>query len=98
MNPSLRAFRYNCLPHRLLNWIGRKTMNLKFRIVNTAIMSVLLSFMMTMFITFINLGWSDDFFMNFLHAWKIAWPAAFVAVLIIGQPVQQFTKRILAPK
>ncbi|MGO1491047.1 MAG: DUF2798 domain-containing protein, partial [Psychrobacter sp.] len=25
-------------------------------------MSVLLSFMMTMFITFINLGWSDDFF------------------------------------
>ncbi|MDN6275872.1 MAG: DUF2798 domain-containing protein [Psychrobacter sp.] len=51
-----------------------------------------------MFITFINLGWSDDFFMNFLHAWKIAWPAAFVAVLIIGQPVQQFTKRILAPK
>ncbi|MGO2624599.1 MAG: DUF2798 domain-containing protein, partial [Psychrobacter sp.] len=70
----------------------RNIMNFKFRVVNTAIMSVLLSFMMTMFITFINLGWSDTFFTNFLNAWKIALPAAFVAVLIIGQPVQKLTK------
>ena len=70
-------------------------MNFKFRIVNTAIMSVLLSFLMTMFITFINLGWSETFFINFLNAWKVALPAAFFAVLIIGQPVQNLTKRIL---
>ncbi|MBO1529844.1 DUF2798 domain-containing protein [Psychrobacter sp. F1192] len=73
-------------------------MNLKFRIVNTAIMSTLLSFMMTMFITFINLGLSEEFFINFLNAWKVALPAAFFAVLIIGQPVQKLTARILAPK
>ncbi len=70
-------------------------MNFKFRVVNTAIMSVLLSFLMTMFITFINLGWSEAFFVNFLNAWKVALPAAFLAVLIIGQPVQKLTKRIL---
>ncbi len=73
-------------------------MNLKFRIVNTAIMSVLLSFMMTMFITFINLGWSESFFINFFNAWKVALPAAFLAVLIIGQPVQKLTQKILKPQ
>ena len=73
-------------------------MNFKFRVVNTAIMSTLLSFLMTMFITFINLGLSEGFFINFLNAWKVALPTAFVAVLIIGQPVQKLTKRILEPQ
>ncbi|MGO2444385.1 MAG: DUF2798 domain-containing protein [Psychrobacter sp.] len=41
------------------------------------------------------MGWSDTFFTNFLNAWKIALPAAFVAVLIIGQPVQKLTKKLL---
>ncbi len=72
-------------------------MNFKFRVVNTAIMSVLLSFLMTMFITFIHLGWSEDFFISFLNAWKVAMPAAFFAVLIIGQPVQKLTQRLLNP-
>lgn len=43
-------------------------MGFKFRLVNTAIMATLLSGIMTMFITFINLGWSDAFFSNFLNA------------------------------
>lgn len=70
-------------------------MGFKFRLVNTAIMATLLSGIMTMFITFINLGWSDAFFSNFFNAWKIALPAAFVIVLIIGQPVQNLTRKIL---
>ena len=75
--------------------MDEKIMNFKFRVVNTAIMSVMLSFLMTMFITFINLGWSDSFFTNFFNAWKVALPAAFLAVLIIGQPVQNLTRKIL---
>lgn len=71
-------------------------MGFKFRLVNTAIMATLLSGIMTMFITFINLGWSDTFFSNFFNAWKIALPAAFTIVLIIGQPVQKLTHKILA--
>ncbi len=70
-------------------------MGFKFRLVNTAIMATLLSGIMTMFITFINLGWSDTFFSNFFNAWKIALPAAFIIVLIIGQPVQNLTRKIL---
>ncbi|WP_227674085.1 DUF2798 domain-containing protein [Psychrobacter phenylpyruvicus] len=58
-------------------------------------MATLLSGIMTMFITFINLGWSDSFFSNFFNAWKIALPAAFIIVLIIGQPVQKLTHKIL---
>ena len=70
--------------------------HLKFRILNTAIMAVLLSGMMTVYITFINLGMIEGFIYHWLKAWLLAAPAAFICVMILAIPVQKLTKKLLA--
>lgn len=72
-----------------------KRKSYKFRIVNTVIMAVSLSGMMTIYITFINLGMVDRFVYYWLKAWMLAAPIAFVCVMIIANPVQKLTKRLL---
>ncbi|MEK6199720.1 MAG: DUF2798 domain-containing protein [Psychrobacter sp.] len=76
-----------------MNQIKRKSY--KFRIVNTAIMAFSLSGMMTIYITFINLGMVDGFIYYWFKAWMLAAPVAFVCVIIIASPVQKLTKRLL---
>lgn len=71
-------------------------MSWKFRLLNTAIMSILLSGLMTVYISFINLGTIEDFVYYWLKAWRLATPAAFVCVLILANPVHKFTKNLLA--
>ncbi|MBR0573242.1 MULTISPECIES: DUF2798 domain-containing protein [Pasteurellaceae] len=69
-------------------------MNLKFRLFNSAVMSFLLSMLMTLWVTWINLGFVDDFLSRWLKAWGLAFPAAFICVLILVQPVMKFSKKI----
>lgn len=54
-------------------------MPFKFRVVNTAIMSVFLSGFMTLYVTWINLGLVGDFIAFWIKAWAMACPAAFLA-------------------
>ncbi|MEH6446381.1 MAG: DUF2798 domain-containing protein [Oceanospirillaceae bacterium] len=39
-------------------------------------MSLLLSSLMTAWVTWLNLGWSVLFYQQWLHAFMLAWPAA----------------------
>lgn len=70
-------------------------MNWKFRLVNTAIMAFLLSGFMTIYVTWINLGFVNQFIYFWLKAWSMAFPAAFFGVLVLATPVQKLTKKIL---
>ncbi len=69
-------------------------MNFKFRVFNTAVMSLLLTLIMTLWITWINLGFVDNFFFLWMKAWALAFPAAFVCVLFLSQPVMKFSKKV----
>lgn len=73
-------------------------MNLKFRILNTALMSLMLTFMMTLWITWINVGFIAEFFHVWMHAWIMAWPAAFICVMVLAQPVLLLSQKILKVK
>lgn len=73
-------------------------MSFKFRVFNTAVMSFLLSMLMTLWVTWINLGFIDDFMSRWLEAWMLAFPAAFVCVMVLETPVMKFSKRVFGIK
>ncbi len=73
-------------------------MNFKFRLFNTAVMSLLLSLLMTLWVTWINLGFADDFLLRWMKAWLLAFPAAFFCVLILAQPVMKFSRKVFGIK
>ena len=77
----------------IMNQVERKSY--KFRIVNTSIMAVSLSGLMTLYITFVNLGTIEGFVYYWLKAWILAAPVAFVCVMIIANPVQKLSKKLL---
>lgn len=70
-------------------------MNWTFRLLNTAIMALLLSGFMTIYVTWINLGFTEHFIAQWLKAWLLAAPAAFIGVLLLATPVQKLTKKLL---
>lgn len=67
---------------------------MKQRLVFTFIMSGMLSFLMSLFITFVNLGPRPDFFEHWIKAYSLAWPAAFVCALLVSPFAQRITQRI----
>lgn len=70
-------------------------MNFKFRLLNTALMSIALSFIMTLYVTWINLGIHQGFILHWIRAWLMAAPAAFFGVLLISTPIAALSKKLL---
>ena len=70
-------------------------MTLRFRLLNTALMSMLLSFLMTLWVTWLNLGFITDCIQHWLHAWLMAWPAAFICVMLLARPVLLISQKVL---
>lgn len=70
-------------------------MSWKFRIVNTAIMSIFLGAFMSGYVTWINIGFIDGYSARWFKAWLMATPAAFIGVLVLAPLVQKFTKDVL---
>lgn len=70
-------------------------MSFKFRLLNTALMPIALSFIMTLYVTWINLGIHQGFVLDWLKAWLMAAPAAFFGVLLISTPISKLSQRIL---
>lgn len=70
-------------------------MTFKFRLVNTAIMSFLLSGFMTIYVTWINLGFVQNFIHFWLRAWSMAFPAAFIGVFVLAPFVAKLTGKIV---
>ena len=52
------------------------------------IMSCLMAFMMSGLLTFINIGLDNDLLQRWLQGFLIAWPIAFVLVLLLAQRVR----------
>lgn len=70
-------------------------MSFAFRVVNTAIMSFLLSGFMTLYVTWINLGFIEGFIGFWLKAWLMAAPAAFIGVLVLAPIVLKITQKLI---
>ncbi|WP_428649945.1 DUF2798 domain-containing protein [Roseibium sp.] len=64
---------------------------MKHRLITTALMSLGLSLLMSCWVTFLNLGWSDAFFGQWMAAFRLAWPPAAVIAFVLGPPVQKAT-------
>ncbi|QEW07922.1 DUF2798 domain-containing protein [Nitrincola iocasae] len=65
------------------------------RIVFTFMMSIYMVFIMTCLITLINTGFSDGFFLRWFHAFIVAWPVAFVLILVGAPRLQNLSAKLI---
>lgn len=65
------------------------------RLLSSFLMSILLSTLMTAWVTWLNLGLVPDFAARWGHAFVNAWPAAFSIVVLLGPSVQRLSQRLL---
>lgn len=65
------------------------------RLIFTGLFSMCLSCLMSAWVTFINLGFSADFFFQWGIAYLNAWPAAFIASLLLNYPITKLTGAIM---
>ena len=68
---------------------------MKQRLVFASVMSLILSFFMTLWVTWINLGFNPEFLTQWMRAFGLAWPAAAVISFIMAPMIQVITQRIL---
>ena len=67
----------------------------RLRLVSASLMSMLMSFLMTAWVTWLNIGIRPDFLARWAHAFLAAWPAAFVIVVLCAPAVQGFSLRLV---
>lgn len=65
------------------------------RLLSSSIMSIMLSGLMTAWVTWLNLGFATDFATRWRHAFLMSWPAAFLIVVAIGPSVQRLSHWLL---
>lgn len=69
----------------------------KTRLLFSIVMSALMSFLMTGWVTWLNLGFGPDYTARWMRAFVAAWPAAFTIVMLCGPAVQRFSQRMVKP-
>ncbi|MCB5162375.1 DUF2798 domain-containing protein [Marinomonas algarum] len=67
---------------------------MKHRIVFAILMSFTLSIFMSAWITYVNVGITENFIELWLNAWVLAWPAAGVISFIAGPFMHGFAQKI----
>lgn len=70
--------------------------DLRTRLIFAALMSLMMSVIMSGWITWLNVGFQPNYGARWLHAFLAAWPAAFVSVVLIAPAVQRLTQRVSA--
>ncbi len=65
------------------------------RYVFSTIMSIYMVTIMTCVITLANTGYEGNFLARWWHAFYIAWPVAFVLILIGAPRLQSFAARLI---
>lgn len=70
---------------------------MKYRLVFSVLMSFVLSSLMSLWVTWINLGWSGELFGHWMNAFSLAWPAAAVIAFLCGPTVQAVTRKLVSP-
>lgn len=67
----------------------------KYRFTFSLLMSLVLSFLMTAWVTWINLGFAEGFLWKWGTAFATAWPAAAIISFVFGPKIHQLTNRLL---
>lgn len=70
-------------------------MKLQAKYVQPAIMAGIMAFIMTGFVTWLNLGLRPNFVMLWAKAFVMAWPLASVAAFIAAPIAPKLTQRVL---
>ncbi|MGL5446077.1 MAG: DUF2798 domain-containing protein [Rhabdaerophilum sp.] len=68
----------------------------KARFIFPFFLSGIMAFLMTGFVTWLNLGLPPDFIRRWMLAWVTAWPLAYLAALIAAPFAQQATKFVIS--
>ena len=70
-------------------------MKLQAKHIQPVVMAAIMAFMMTAFVTWLNLGMRPDFLQLWMRAFLMAWPLASVAAYIAAPIAPRVTLRIL---
>jgi hypothetical protein len=73
-------------------------MPFRLRLVHSAMMSFVLCFLMTCWVTFINLGITEHFIMQWSRAFSLSWPAAFIIAFFTGPVVMKIAMKLISPR
>ncbi len=68
----------------------------KARLILALLMSSVMVLMVTLLVTFLNLGLPRDFLLQWAKAYIIAWPVAATTAFFIMPPARRLTERIVA--
>jgi len=68
---------------------------LRLRCVFAVLMSLLMTLLMSAWVTWLNIGLHPDFLLRWRHAFLAAWPVAFCAVMLCAPAVQQASRVIV---
>jgi hypothetical protein len=71
-------------------------MQAKARLILALLMSSVMVMMVTLLVTWLNLGLPPDFLMQWVKAYLIAWPVAAATAYVIMPLARQLTDRIVA--
>jgi len=71
-------------------------MDVKARLILVLVMSSVMVLMVTLVVTFLNLGLRSDFLLQWVKAYFIAWPVAAATGFVIMPAARRLTDRILA--
>jgi hypothetical protein len=72
-----------------------ETMDAKTRFVLAAVMSSMMVFMVTLIVTYLNLGLRPDFLLQWVKAYFIAWPIAAVTGFLVMPMARRATDGIV---
>ena len=75
---------------------GGSTMDSKSRLILALLMSSVMVLMVTLLVTFLNLGLRPDFLVQWAKAYAIAWPVAATTAFVIMPGARRLTDRIIA--
>ena len=71
-------------------------MDSKSRLILSLVMSSVMVLMVTLPVTFLNLGLRSDFLLQWAKAYAIAWPVAAATAFVIMPGARRLTDRIIA--
>jgi len=72
-----------------------ETMDAKTRFILAAVMSSMMVFMVTLIVTYLNLGLRPDFLLQWVKAYFIAWPIAAVTGFLVMPMARRATDGIV---
>ncbi|SIQ35959.1 DUF2798 domain-containing protein [Marinobacterium stanieri] len=67
---------------------------MKQRLWFTALMSFVLAFLMTGYVTWLNLGFNEQYLAQWMRAFSLAWPVAAVISFLFGPTVHKLSLRL----